>query len=56
VLKLDGISITHAANSRGMGVDVISGGKLIMTKGEITRNIGGNGGIRVNAGGIFEML
>jgi len=55
VLKIAGIIVTHNTGYSGMGVDVESGGKLVMSGGEISNNIGGNGGVRVNSGGSFEM-
>ncbi|MCL2173470.1 MAG: hypothetical protein FWB84_07535 [Candidatus Bathyarchaeota archaeon] len=55
VLILENIIVTHDYGYRGMGIDVLSGGKLVMTGGEISNNNGGNGGVRVQKGGFFEL-
>ena len=40
MLRLDGVIVTHGTDYRGSGVDIESGGKLIMSKGEISGNSG----------------
>ena len=46
-LKLDGIIVTHEAGSMGEGIRVDSGGKLVMSNGEISGNT------NVSCGGVY---
>jgi len=59
VLKLDGVVVTHAIGDFGCGVQVATGGTLVMYSGEISGNIGSaaaiTGGVRINSGGSFMM-
>jgi hypothetical protein len=57
VLRLDGIIITHTSGVVGSGVNVASGGTLIMYDGKISGNkdaSNGGGGVCVT-NGVFEM-
>jgi len=58
VLQLDGIIVTHAKNTGGVGVHVNSGGTLILHRGEISGNKGNSwfGGGGVANYGYFEMV
>jgi len=59
ILRLDGIVVTHAIGDFGCGVQVATGGTLIMYSGEISGNTGSaaaiTGGVRINIRGSFMM-
>jgi len=56
-LTLDGVIVTHVADSIGNGVIVESGGALIMIDGVISGNTAFyGGGVQVHSGGVFELI
>ncbi|MDR2719356.1 MAG: hypothetical protein LBC03_00940 [Nitrososphaerota archaeon] len=60
ILRLDGVIVAHAIGDFGCGVQVMSGGTLVMYSGEISDNTGNavriGCGVRINSGGSFVMF
>jgi hypothetical protein len=59
ILRLNGIAVAHVIGDFGCGVQVATGGTLVMYSGEISGNTGSaaaiTGGVRINNGGSFMM-